>query len=367
MVSPEVNNVERKEHVMDLVDRYLKAVEKALPETQREDIIRELSEDIRSEMEDKESELGRALTEAEQQAVLKQRGNPLLLAARYRQEHRTLAFGRQLIGPVLFPFYLKVLSFNLGLTFVVVAIIFIALGVSGQKIGFHDILSTCLLQLFIQLGVVTLIFSLIERHLTKHPDRWDLSGKCGSIQLDLKVEKNKSLPIERGKWVSRFESVSIIIASAVALTWMTEVQRYPFLILGPAAAFLKLAPIWYQVYFPIVLLTVAEIVRATINLVRPDWTRFRAVYSVVVHCGGLVVVYFLIRAGSWVVAGGPAAEHASEYTRTVEIVNQSIYYGLLIAGLFSAAMLVVKVSQLIRGLRGHAGSPGVGAPAKEGN
>src|SRR6516165_2144515 len=175
---------------MDLVDRYLKAVENALPAAQREDILSELSEDIQSEMEDKRSELGRALTEEEQQALLKQRGNPLLLAARYRQDHRTLAFGRQLIGPVLFPFYVKVLSFNLGLTFVVIAIIFIALGASGQKVGFNNILSTCLLQLLIQLGAVTLIFSLIERHLTKNPDRCDLSRTCGRLRLDVKMQKN---------------------------------------------------------------------------------------------------------------------------------------------------------------------------------
>lgn len=168
---------------MNLVDRYLKAVAKALPEKQREDIIRELSEDIRSEMEDKQGELGRLLTEAEQQAFLKQRGNPLLLAARYHQDDRRVAFGRQLIGPVLYPFYIKVLSFNLGLTIVVVGTIFLALGVSGQRIRFNDILSSCLLQLFIQLGVVTLIFSLIEKHLTKNPDRWNLSGKCGGVQL----------------------------------------------------------------------------------------------------------------------------------------------------------------------------------------
>src|SRR2546429_2405678 len=66
------------------------------------------------------------------------------------------------------PFYVRVLSFNLGLTFAVIAIIFIALGVSGQKVGVNDVLSSCLLQLFIQLGAVTLIFSLIERHLTKN-------------------------------------------------------------------------------------------------------------------------------------------------------------------------------------------------------
>src|SRR5215831_4143292 len=349
---------------MELVDRYLKTVAKALPEAQREDIIRELSEDIRSEMEDKAHELGRPLTEAEQQALLRQHGNPLLLAARYRQDHRTLAFGRQLIGPVFFPFYVKVLSFNLGLTFVVIAVIFIALGTSGQKVGFNNILTTCLLQLLIQLGVVTLIFSLIERHLTKNPDRWDLSGTCGGLRLDVKMEKNITLPIDRSQWISRFESASIIVASTIALVWLTGVQRYPFLILGPAAAFLKLAPIWYQVYFPIVLLTVAEIVRATINLVRPDWTLFRAVYSVFVHCGGLAVVYFLIKASSWVMAVDSAA---GEYARTVGIVNQIIYYALLITGIFSTVMLVVRVTRLIRGPRSHARATGVGATANEGN
>ncbi|HKW62182.1 MAG TPA: hypothetical protein VJN89_06525 [Candidatus Acidoferrum sp.] len=351
---------------METVDRYLKAVAKALPEAQREDIIRELSEDIRSEMEDKQSELGRPLTEAEQQALLKQRGNPLLLAARYHQDDRRVAFGRQLIGPVLYPFYIKVLSFNLGLTFVVIGTIFLALSVSGQRLSFKDILNTCLLQFFIQLGAVTLIFSLVERHLTKHPDRWNLSGKCGAVQLDIGTGRNVSVRIEGRQQISRFESVSIIIASAVALVWMTEVQNYQFLILGPAAAFLKLAPIWYQVYFPIVLLTVAEIVRATINLVRPDWTLFRAVYSLFVHGGGLAVVYFLIRAGSWVMAADSAGGGASGYGHAAQIVNGWIYYGLLATAIFSAVMLIVRVMRLMRP-RQSGGAARVGERAKEGN
>lgn len=349
---------------METVDRYLKAVAKALPEAQREDIIRELSEDIRSEMEDKQSELGRPLTEAEQQGLLKQRGNPILLAARYHQDNRRVAFGRELIGPVLFPFYIKVLSFNLGLTFVVIGTIFLALGVSGQRVSFNDVFRTCLLQLFIQLGAVTLIFSLIDKHLKKNPDRWNLNSRCGGVQLDIGRGRNVSLPIEPRNQISRFESVSIIIASAVALVWMTEVQNHPFLILGPAAAFLKLAPIWYQVYFPIVLLTVAEIVRATINLVRPDWTLFRSVYNVFVHFGGLTVVYFLIRAGSWVTA---ADSGAGDYARAAKVINQCIYYGLLVSAIFSAAMLIVRIMKLLHQGRQRGGSTPIGEPAKEGN
>src|ERR1700719_827769 len=99
---------------MELVDRYLKAVGTYLPADQRDDILRELSEDIRSQIEERESELARPLTEAEQEAILKQRGNPIRLAARYRQEDCTVAFGRQLIGTALFPFYIKVLSLIWG-------------------------------------------------------------------------------------------------------------------------------------------------------------------------------------------------------------------------------------------------------------
>src|SRR6266478_1948978 len=223
---------------------------KGLPEAQREDIIRELSEDIRSEMEDKEAELRRPLTEAEQQAILKRRGNPAFLAARFRQDHRSVAFGPQLIGPVLFPFYIKVLSFNLGLTFIIIGTIFFTLSVSGQNITFHAIFSSVFLQLLIQLSAVTLIFSLIQRHLNKYPDSWNLGGMGDGVHVDLKFASDMKLAKRTDRQVSRFESVSIIVASAVALVWLAEVRRHPFLIFGPAAYFLQLAPISGSTLFP---------------------------------------------------------------------------------------------------------------------
>ena len=44
---------------MDLLRRYLDAVELWLPAKQKQDILAELSDDIRSEIEDREGELGR--------------------------------------------------------------------------------------------------------------------------------------------------------------------------------------------------------------------------------------------------------------------------------------------------------------------
>jgi hypothetical protein len=120
---------------MQIVDRYLDSVKKCLPSAQADDIIKELSENVSSQIEDREAELNRPLSEAEIEAILKQHGHPLVVASRYRQEQRSVSFGRQIIGPALFPFYIRVLKFNLGLTSVVLIVIFAALYAGGQPIG----------------------------------------------------------------------------------------------------------------------------------------------------------------------------------------------------------------------------------------
>jgi len=125
-----------------------------------------------SEMEDKESELGRPLTEPEQLEILKRRGNPLQVAAGFTPNQGTLAFGPQIIGPVLFPFYVRVLTFNLGLTFLIVGAIFAAISLAGQPIHFADLFSSVILQLFIQLAAVTLIFALVEKAPLRQPHDW---------------------------------------------------------------------------------------------------------------------------------------------------------------------------------------------------
>ncbi len=88
---------------MDLLNRYLQAVKFWLPRAQQEDIIAELREDIRSEIEERENQLGRSLNDFELEALLKQRGRPLLVAEKYLPQ-------RALIGPALFPAYWFVLK-----------------------------------------------------------------------------------------------------------------------------------------------------------------------------------------------------------------------------------------------------------------
>ena len=80
---------------MKVLEQYLKSVRSCLPEAQRDDIVNELSENIHAQIEDQEAELGRPLGEADVEAILKQHGHPLLVASQYRQDQRSVAFGRQ--------------------------------------------------------------------------------------------------------------------------------------------------------------------------------------------------------------------------------------------------------------------------------
>src|SRR5262245_40420948 len=88
---------------MQLLDRYLHSVRFWLPKTEQQDIVRELSEDIRSEIEEKERASGRKLTEPEIEDLLKQRGSPYKVASRYLPQ-------RYLIGPAFFPLYTLILK-----------------------------------------------------------------------------------------------------------------------------------------------------------------------------------------------------------------------------------------------------------------
>src|ERR1700704_2129019 len=329
---------------MQIVDRYLKSVKTCLPSAQADDIIKELSENIYAQIEDRESELHRSLTEAEVEAILKQHGHPLLVASRYRQEQRNVSFGRQIIGPALFPFYIRVLKFNLGLTSVVVLVIFAALFAGGQPIG--NFLQVFLYQLLIQFAVVTLIFWLMDQHFTRFPDRWDPRKPYG-VHPALTARDD-------GPRIPRIKSISEFVALFIALFWLRAVQHSQFLIFGPAAAFLHLSPGWNQLYLPINALILLGIMNAGITLIRPDWIRFHWLMCTLGGVGNLVVAYILITRGNpLVVASSGGTPNAQ---RVAEIVNRSIYYGIWFA-------VVILILQLAKDVRRLIASQHIGTPA----
>ena len=106
-------------------------------------------------------------------------------------------------------------------------------------------------------------------------------------------------------------------------------------------------------------LTLAEIVRQCINLVRSQWTRFLSVTRLVINSVGLVICYSLLKAGDLVNITDAAKSWNDMHTREWWVVGISItlslYLGLLLAGIVSAFAVLREFWQLIRsGYKGSA-------------
>ena len=151
---------------MDLVERYLKAVAAQLPKDNRDDIVAELRDEIMGRLEALEARLGRVPTDDEVEALLREVGHPLTVAARYRPGPHAL------IGPELYPWW--IFGLKVGLT-VMAAVTLIGLAVRvlvgdvyvGQAIG--QGISSLISGAITVVGLLTAVGFVLERQ-SKKPD-----------------------------------------------------------------------------------------------------------------------------------------------------------------------------------------------------
>jgi hypothetical protein len=291
---------------MELLDRYLQAVKFWLPKAQKQDIIEELSEDIRSQIEEKEIELGRKLNEAEGEAILKQRGRPVLVANRYSPQ-------QYLIGPVLFPIYrfvLKIVALCYLVPWVLVWMGFMifdpgyrAQHSGGALIGtLASLWGPLWLTAFFAFGAVTIVFAVLERAQAKSRflEDWD----------------PRKLPAVRDpNQISRASSIFELVANTVFCVWWIE-MRSP-VVLGQSAVRITLAPVWPYFFWGFLLLALANIATSGVNLFRPYWTRVRASMRLATDVIGAALFCWLCK--SEILAGISVATVAP--ARTVEITN----------------------------------------------
>jgi len=341
---------------IELLDRYLQAVRFWLPKSQRqEDLIAELGEDLRSQIEAQEAELGRPLDQAEVSAILKRCGSPMIVAAR-------LGPKQHLIGPTLFPIYQFVLKMVL-LWILVPVFIFIIGPVNVAKAGGDwgtavlNTIGNLWSGLFVAAGTVTLVFAILERTHAQIAiaDKWD-PLKLPPVR---KQERKTSLA----------HMVCEIFFGFFGLTWLLLLPHHPGLILGPASTFLRVGPIWHTFYLPILLLAVASLLRSGITLARPHWVWFPRAAEMLQELLGLIMLNFMINAaaqapgGDWhpFVVLADAAKNSAQYIRIAGIVNASILLSLAAAWLGVCIALAVQTWQLLRDVRERIS--GTGQPA----
>jgi len=105
---------------MKLIDRYISAVAQQLPVSRRDDITRELKANILDKLESLAEEQGRAATQADESAVLRELGHPQQVAASFLPP-------QTLVNSTWFPIFKQCLIYGL---FLVLLVQMIGLGVT---------------------------------------------------------------------------------------------------------------------------------------------------------------------------------------------------------------------------------------------
>lgn len=268
----------------DLIDRYLAAVARDLPERERTDIVAELRDELMSEIEAREEGLGRPMSAGEVEAVLVEFGNPLVVAGRY---HKT----RHLIGPEVFPFWWAAMKATLVVIAAVYVILIVLKLIGGGALSVDGLGSPISTMVFF-FGVVTLVFALTERFGDPQKmARW----------------RPERLPPAEGKRASRFELLTELGMGIVFLLWWTGAIHFRN-VFGDIGLQVELAPVWQRFFWWIVAYSAVEIGSNVVALLRPD--RIQLVRWMVIWRSmmGAAILIGVIQAERFLIVSGPAGK-----------------------------------------------------------
>jgi len=314
---------------MDLVERYLAAVKFWLPAHLRDDVIAELRDDIRSQIEEAEHEKGHPLGEDEIADILKARGRPLYVASRFMPQ-------RVLIGPELFPLYIFVLKIVAVVCFIPPAISwFVAMiwppadPTMALALPLNGLLSS--------FAIVTIIFALIERKGVNpmKTDSWN----------------PKTLrPVEDRAQIKRCSSVGDIIANLIPIGFFAagylSVTTYRF-----PGGHVSVAPEWIAYWQIIVVIAACEIALAARALFRPYWTWPKVLARAAIDIAKITAICWLLQHNVLreLVVPGLSPDVAAKvfFHASTELARNAVSLG---SGL-SALVAVIAAWRLI-GMRG---------------
>jgi hypothetical protein len=343
---------------MDLLDRYLQAVRTCLPKSQQDDIIKELAENLREQIEDQESGLGRPLSEGELAALLKKHGHPLFVAMRYRQS-------RHLIGSTLFPFYwltMKIILATVAFGYGIAALVMLAqsnplIQVLGAMFSFAG----AVLPLF---AWVTIAFAVLDLTNAKFHILEKVTKECNE-KFDPRTLPPLSASDSAGvRPIPRSKTAFELFFSVAFLLWWIRVnpirQLALFVALGPVGLTNKipfqLGPVWNTIFVPVILLTLLSITQQIVNLLHPNWIKFYAATRLIINACSLIFVYFLSRASEIFVLV-PGSADSEKLIQTLHIVNLVLHYSFFFVAFVGVFESVKQIRRLFRVRRNPAMSP----------
>jgi hypothetical protein len=323
---------------MELLDRYLHALKSYLPRDQQRDILDEISDSIQSEVEERQSALGRALSPDEEAELLRRYGHPMLAAARYKPQ-------QYLIGPALFPYYIATLKFAAGILLLLHVIIAIAMGFtspnpvrSGLRAlgGLWDAIP-------FWIAFITIIFAILERNKVRLKlfEHWD------PRQLP-PVPAPKTAEPQRIPWS---ESIVGLVAATVMLLYWLGVPPLDRLVFSGDGMSVRIGPELQRLHTPITMMLLMVVAGNILNIVRPYFTYVHGIARLVTDAVGLTILYVVSRAPKMLVIVNAAGEGPGKYAQQEHDLNRLIGFILVIP-------MIVFIGDIILNIWRLAGRPG---------
>jgi len=191
---------------MDLINRYIYAVTKSLPEKQRKDIEDELKTLIDDMVEQNQ---GPESYEDKVKNVLMELGNPEDLADNYRGTKRYL------IGPQYYDKYLLILKIVFGAVFIGVSIAVLVESIFSTQQNVYDIISGYFAALFYGLlqafAWVTIAFVIAERNIMNTAKDISEKKQWNISQLPPVPHKKAQIPLSDPIFSIIFSTIFIVL------------------------------------------------------------------------------------------------------------------------------------------------------------
>jgi hypothetical protein len=290
---------------MTLLEHYLKTVRVYLPKgPEQEDIITELAEYLQSTLDEKAEAMGRLLTEAEQEALLSRHGNPMVVAGRYGTKNLSVAFGRQLIGPELFPIYVRLLALNWALIVIVVFALvpFVDAPITPGRFVYPFV---------IQFLILTTIFSFIDYFQRRAKPRTNLLFPPHPLQL-----------------VPRWQSVSGGPVLGALGLWWAALPLTPRLLLGRAVDVVEFSSSATWIYLPVLLLLATGVAQRVTTYLRPDLNWVQSVVRLITNGTAVALLYPFAKSYPFVVVS-PGASDLAAAELAARRVNGGLWWSVL--------------------------------------
>jgi hypothetical protein len=318
--------------VMNLLDHYLRAIRIYLPRgPEQADILNELRDLLQTKLDDREAELGRPLTEVEEEAVLADHGEPLLVAQRYGHVNYGVSFGRQLIGPKQFPLYVRILSFQLALTIIVLFIV--RQFAASRPAGVGWLLTPLLLQIIL----TTLVFVAIDRFQSRSKDE-----DCPSAAWSFPPVYLQRIP----KW----QSWAGLVCIGIVGLWFALVPYVPSLLAGRIAGEIDIVPLKPWLYWSVVLVAAIGAAQRAATLIRPEWNWLQPFTRLLTNGALVALLYPLLQSYPYVTVGD--AHDVAAATAAARRINGAIWWNLIAGiGLYWLINALVMTWMCVQHLR----------------